>query len=146
MQPQDIVEEEELERLNALLRRENLIRSLGIVEQITSIVQASQQSQRNLHEYRVRALQSLSQSGEQGLSWHMGVAAPQEANVMVSGSAAWGSSACWALGVFWFFYVCSQALLFLALVSSQVQLPTFSQGTSSLYSHLAITPPSAAPV
>ncbi|XP_014405096.1 PREDICTED: tubulin polyglutamylase TTLL13P isoform X1 [Myotis brandtii] len=57
MQPQEIVEEEELERLNALLRRENLIRSLGIVEQITSIVQCSQQSQKKPPECRPRSHQ-----------------------------------------------------------------------------------------
>ncbi|XP_045429435.1 tubulin polyglutamylase TTLL13P isoform X2 [Pipistrellus kuhlii] len=57
MRPQAIVEEEELERLNALLRRENLIRSLGIVEQISTIVQASQQSQKKLPNYRPRSHQ-----------------------------------------------------------------------------------------
>nr|KAF6399270.1 hypothetical protein HJG59_010157 [Molossus molossus] len=57
MQPQEIVEEEELERLKALLRRENLIRSLGIVEQITSMVQPSPQSQKTLHETRPRSHQ-----------------------------------------------------------------------------------------
>uniref|UniRef100_G1PTD0 Tubulin tyrosine ligase like 13 n=1 Tax=Myotis lucifugus TaxID=59463 RepID=G1PTD0_MYOLU len=57
MQPQEIVEEEELERLNALLRRENLIRSLGIVEQITSIVQSSQQGQKKPPECRPRSHQ-----------------------------------------------------------------------------------------
>ncbi|XP_066210723.1 tubulin polyglutamylase TTLL13 [Saccopteryx leptura] len=57
MQPQEIVEEEELERLRALIRRENLIRSLGIVEQITSIVQSSHRDQRTLHEYGARSHQ-----------------------------------------------------------------------------------------
>ncbi|CAK6442426.1 unnamed protein product [Pipistrellus nathusii] len=57
MRPQAIVEEEELERLNALLRRENLIRSLGIVEQITTIVQGSQQSQKKLPNCRPRSHQ-----------------------------------------------------------------------------------------
>lgn len=70
MQPQEIVEEEELERLNALLRRENLIRRLGIVEQITSIVQSGQQSQRKPPEGRVRgSAQRLSERGP-GLSRH----------------------------------------------------------------------------
>ncbi|XP_015423219.1 PREDICTED: tubulin polyglutamylase TTLL13P [Myotis davidii] len=57
MQPQEIVEEEELERLTALLRRENLIRRLGIVEQITSIVQSGQQNQRKSPEGRPRSHQ-----------------------------------------------------------------------------------------
>ncbi|XP_054433573.1 tubulin polyglutamylase TTLL13 [Pteronotus mesoamericanus] len=51
MQPQEIVEEEELERLKALLRRENLIRSMGVVEQITSVVHPSHQDQKKFHEY-----------------------------------------------------------------------------------------------
>ncbi|XP_059534045.1 tubulin polyglutamylase TTLL13 isoform X2 [Myotis daubentonii] len=64
MQPQEIVEEEELERLNALLRRENLIRSLGIVEQITGIVQSGQQSQRKPPECRPRSHQDGPSSQE----------------------------------------------------------------------------------
>ncbi|XP_036909494.1 tubulin polyglutamylase TTLL13P-like isoform X1 [Sturnira hondurensis] len=55
MQPQEIVEEEELERLKALLQRENLIRSMGIVEQITSMVYPNHQDQKKLHEYRPRS-------------------------------------------------------------------------------------------
>ncbi|XP_035868225.1 tubulin polyglutamylase TTLL13P-like isoform X2 [Phyllostomus discolor] len=55
MQPQEIVEEEELERLKALLQRENLIRSMGIVEQITSMVHPSNRDQKKLHEYRSRS-------------------------------------------------------------------------------------------
>ncbi|XP_046511049.1 tubulin polyglutamylase TTLL13 [Equus quagga] len=51
MQPQDIVEEEELERMKALLQRENLIRSLGIVEQLTRMLHPTQRGQRKLHEY-----------------------------------------------------------------------------------------------
>ncbi|XP_031242971.1 tubulin polyglutamylase TTLL13 isoform X3 [Mastomys coucha] len=52
MQPQDIVEEEELERMKLLLQRENLIRSLGIVEQLTRMLYPSHRSHRKLHEYR----------------------------------------------------------------------------------------------
>ncbi|XP_033044904.1 tubulin polyglutamylase TTLL13P isoform X1 [Trachypithecus francoisi] len=37
MRPQQIMEEEELERMKALLQRETLIRSLGIVEQLTRL-------------------------------------------------------------------------------------------------------------
>ncbi|XP_072806883.1 tubulin polyglutamylase TTLL13 isoform X6 [Vicugna pacos] len=54
MQPQEIVEEEELERMKALLQRENLIRSLGIVEQLTHILHPSHQGQKKLHEYQPR--------------------------------------------------------------------------------------------
>ncbi|KAM5206892.1 LOW QUALITY PROTEIN: tubulin polyglutamylase TTLL13 [Hipposideros larvatus] len=54
MQPQEIVEEEELERMKALLQRENLIRSLGVVEQITRMLHPSHHGQRALHEYRPR--------------------------------------------------------------------------------------------
>uniref|UniRef100_A0A2K6FV88 Tubulin tyrosine ligase like 13 n=1 Tax=Propithecus coquereli TaxID=379532 RepID=A0A2K6FV88_PROCO len=52
MQPQQIVESEELERMKALLQRENLIRSLGIVEQITRMLHPIHQGQTKLHEYR----------------------------------------------------------------------------------------------
>lgn len=54
MQPQDIVEEEELERMKALIQRENLIRSLGIVEQLTRMLHPSHRGQKKLHEYQVR--------------------------------------------------------------------------------------------
>nr|KAF6410718.1 hypothetical protein HJG63_009161 [Rousettus aegyptiacus] len=56
MQPQEIVEEEELERMKALLQRENLIRSLGIVEQITRMLHPSRRGQKKHHEYRPRNL------------------------------------------------------------------------------------------
>nr|XP_025748868.1 neugrin isoform X2 [Callorhinus ursinus] len=52
--PQEIVEEEELERVKALLQRENLIRSLGIVEQLTRMLHPSHRGQKKLHEYRPR--------------------------------------------------------------------------------------------
>ncbi|XP_023566230.1 tubulin polyglutamylase TTLL13 isoform X2 [Octodon degus] len=51
MQPQEIVEEEELERIKGLLRRGNLIRSLGIVEQLTRMLNFSHRSQKYPHEY-----------------------------------------------------------------------------------------------
>ncbi|XP_037688985.1 tubulin polyglutamylase TTLL13P-like isoform X3 [Choloepus didactylus] len=54
MHPQDIVEEEELERMKALLQRENLIRSLGIVEQLTGMLHPSYRGQKKLQEYRPR--------------------------------------------------------------------------------------------
>lgn len=54
MHPQEIVEEEELERMKALLQRKNLIRSLGIVEQLTRMLQPNHQGQRKLEEYGVR--------------------------------------------------------------------------------------------
>ncbi|KAK2107503.1 Tubulin polyglutamylase ttll13P [Saguinus oedipus] len=56
MRPQEIVEEEELERLKALLQREMLIRSLGIVEQLTSLQHPGPQGQKKLHECRVMGL------------------------------------------------------------------------------------------
>ncbi|KAM6202402.1 LOW QUALITY PROTEIN: tubulin polyglutamylase TTLL13 [Rhynchocyon petersi] len=52
MQPQDIVEEEELARMKALLQRENLIRSLGIVEQLNRMLHPSYLAQRKLLEYQ----------------------------------------------------------------------------------------------
>ncbi|XP_046293533.2 tubulin polyglutamylase TTLL13 [Marmota monax] len=54
MQPQDIVEEEELERMKSLIQRENLIRSLGIVEQLTRMLHPSHRGQKKLHEYQPR--------------------------------------------------------------------------------------------
>ncbi|CAK7296131.1 Tubulin polyglutamylase TTLL13 [Vulpes lagopus] len=53
MHPQEIVEEEELERMKALLQRKNLIRSLGIVEQLTRMLQPNHQGQRKLEEYGI---------------------------------------------------------------------------------------------
>ncbi|XP_040979926.1 tubulin polyglutamylase TTLL6 isoform X9 [Aquila chrysaetos chrysaetos] len=38
MQPQDIVEDEEKKRVNALLQRENLIRGLGIIDQLSQLL------------------------------------------------------------------------------------------------------------
>ncbi|XP_077796446.1 tubulin polyglutamylase TTLL13 isoform X3 [Macaca mulatta] len=52
MRPQQIVEEEELERMKALLQRETLIRSLGIVEQLTRLQHPGPQGQKKLHESR----------------------------------------------------------------------------------------------
>lgn len=67
MQPQEIVEEEELERMKALLQRENLIRSLGIVEQITRMLHPSRRGQKKHHEYRVRVpMQHLTEQGNKG--------------------------------------------------------------------------------
>uniref|UniRef100_A0A8C8ZGP6 Uncharacterized protein n=1 Tax=Prolemur simus TaxID=1328070 RepID=A0A8C8ZGP6_PROSS len=64
MQPQEIVEAEELERMKALLQRENLIRSLGIVQQLTRMLHPSHRGQTKLHEFRDRPgsqeLQSVS--------------------------------------------------------------------------------------
>ncbi|XP_058150683.1 tubulin polyglutamylase TTLL13 isoform X2 [Dasypus novemcinctus] len=54
MHPQDIVEEEELERMKALLQRENLIRSLGIVEQLTGLLHPNHRGQQKLQECRPR--------------------------------------------------------------------------------------------
>lgn len=67
MQPQEIVEEEELERMKALLQRENLIRSLGIVQQLTRVLHPSHRGQKKLHEYRVRVpVQPRTEQGNKG--------------------------------------------------------------------------------
>ncbi|KAG8516338.1 Tubulin polyglutamylase TTLL13 [Galemys pyrenaicus] len=55
MQPQAIVEEEELERMKALLQRENLIRSLGIVEQLTRMLHPGHRGQKKLPESRPKS-------------------------------------------------------------------------------------------
>lgn len=69
MHPQEIVEEEELERMKALLQRENLIRSLGIVEQLTRMLHPSRRGQKKLHEYLVRVpTQPLTEHGKTGCS------------------------------------------------------------------------------
>ncbi|XP_054998724.1 tubulin polyglutamylase TTLL13 [Sorex araneus] len=62
-QPQNIVEEEEQERMKGLLQRETLIRSLGIVEQITHLLDPNPQGQK-LHEYRPRPHQDGQGGGE----------------------------------------------------------------------------------
>ncbi|XP_051837056.1 tubulin polyglutamylase TTLL13 isoform X2 [Antechinus flavipes] len=54
MQPQEIVEEEELERLKSLLQRENLIRSLGIVDQLTRMLHPTQRPQNKFPTNRAR--------------------------------------------------------------------------------------------
>lgn len=67
MQPQAIVEEEELERMKALLQRENLIRSLGVVEQITRLLHPNHRGQKALLENRVRVpTQRLTEQGSKG--------------------------------------------------------------------------------
>lgn len=50
MQPQKIVEEEELERIKGLLHREALIRSLGIIDQVAHMLHPSHQGQKKLSE------------------------------------------------------------------------------------------------
>lgn len=63
------MEEEERERMKALLQRENVIRSLGVAEQLTRMLRPSHQGQENLHEYRVRVLtQPLTEQGHEGCS------------------------------------------------------------------------------
>ncbi|XP_008047065.1 tubulin polyglutamylase TTLL13P-like [Carlito syrichta] len=54
MQPQEIVEEEELERMKALIHRKNLIQSLGIVEQLSRLLHPGPQDQKKLLECRPR--------------------------------------------------------------------------------------------
>lgn len=98
MHPQEIVEEEELERMKALLQRENLIRSLGIVEQLTRMLHPSHQGQKKLHEYRVRVpAQPLTEQGKEGCSstWWW----PQHRRLMDGiWHGAWESRVCWVLG------------------------------------------------
>ncbi|KAJ6662831.1 hypothetical protein lerEdw1_011035 [Lerista edwardsae] len=66
MTPQAIVEEEEVERVKALLRRENLIRGLGIVDQLTRLLRNSeprpaeiQKPQLNISESQPHFLQDV---------------------------------------------------------------------------------------
>ncbi|XP_063170218.1 tubulin polyglutamylase TTLL13 isoform X1 [Candoia aspera] len=49
MTPQAIVEEEEVERVKALLRRENLIRGLGIVDQLTRLLRSTEPKAMEIH-------------------------------------------------------------------------------------------------
>nr|XP_047902228.1 tubulin polyglutamylase TTLL13 isoform X2 [Anser cygnoides] len=44
MQPQDIVEDEEKKRVNALLKRKNLIRGLGIIDQLSRLLPTTDRS------------------------------------------------------------------------------------------------------
>ncbi|GAB5572149.1 tubulin polyglutamylase TTLL13P isoform X1 [Prionailurus iriomotensis] len=64
MHPQEIVEEEELERMKALLQRENLIRSLGIIEQLSHMLHPSHQGHRRLHEYRANSIRPHKKCGK----------------------------------------------------------------------------------
>lgn len=66
MTPQAIVEEEEVERVKALLRRENLIRGLGIVDQLTRLLRSTeprpaeiQKPQLNISESQPQFLQDV---------------------------------------------------------------------------------------
>ncbi|XP_038623086.1 neugrin isoform X2 [Tachyglossus aculeatus] len=59
MKPQDIVEEEELERLKALLQRENLIRSLGIADQLSRLLGPKYQPQARFPERQPRLAQDV---------------------------------------------------------------------------------------
>lgn len=78
MHPQEIVEEEELERMKALLQRENLIRSLGIIEQLSDMLHPSHRGHRRLHEYRVRVpVQHLAEPGNKGCTSTQGWPRPR---------------------------------------------------------------------
>ncbi|XP_042329065.1 LOW QUALITY PROTEIN: tubulin polyglutamylase TTLL13-like [Sceloporus undulatus] len=62
MTPQDIVEEEEVERVKALLRRETLIRGLGIVDQLSRLLPKSTEIQRthiNISESQPQLIQDI---------------------------------------------------------------------------------------
>lgn len=67
MQPQKIVEEEELERIKGLLHREALIRSLGIIDQVAHMLHPSHQGQKKLSECWVSVpTQRLTEQGNKG--------------------------------------------------------------------------------
>lgn len=73
MTPQAIVEEEEVERVKALLRRENLIRGLGIVDQLTRLLRSTepkpvevQRPHINVSECQVTLCTGLSSRGRAG--------------------------------------------------------------------------------
>ncbi|XP_039766233.1 neugrin isoform X2 [Ornithorhynchus anatinus] len=59
MKPQDIVEEEELERMRALLQREDLIRSLGIADHLSRLLGSKYQPQARFPERQPRFLQDV---------------------------------------------------------------------------------------
>lgn len=103
MRPQDIVEEEEMERIKALLQRENLIRSLGIVEQLTRLLNPTRRVQRKLHEYRVRVFTCFLQNRGRRATLACSDGKAQEAQVPASGQfrqavhAGWLERVCFSL-------------------------------------------------
>nr|XP_056721742.1 tubulin polyglutamylase TTLL13 [Euleptes europaea] len=58
MTPQAIVEEEEVERVKALLRRENLIRGLGIVDQLTRLLRNTEPRPVEIHRPHIHISES----------------------------------------------------------------------------------------
>ncbi|XP_060611431.2 tubulin polyglutamylase TTLL13 isoform X1 [Anolis sagrei] len=60
MTPQAIVEEEEVERVKALLRRENLIRGLGVIDMLTRLLSRSEPSPLEIQKPRINFAESQS--------------------------------------------------------------------------------------
>ncbi|XP_062819580.1 tubulin polyglutamylase TTLL13 isoform X3 [Anolis carolinensis] len=60
MTPQAIVEEEEVERVKALLRRENLIRGLGVINLLTRLLSHSEPSPLDIQKPRINFAESQS--------------------------------------------------------------------------------------
>nr|XP_048721837.1 tubulin polyglutamylase TTLL13 isoform X3 [Caretta caretta] len=61
MRPQDIVEDEEVERIKALLQRENLIRGLGIVDQLSRLLHTAEPRPVNVHRPHINISESQPQ-------------------------------------------------------------------------------------
>ena len=62
--PQEIVEEEELERISALLQRDNLVRGLGIVEHVYRLLHCTPGTMglqlKNQHKYNIVGISKTS--------------------------------------------------------------------------------------
>ncbi|XP_073160682.1 tubulin polyglutamylase TTLL13 isoform X3 [Lepidochelys kempii] len=61
MRPQEIVEDEEVERIKALLQRENLIRGLGIVDQLSRLLHTAEPRPVNVHRPHINISESQPQ-------------------------------------------------------------------------------------
>lgn len=87
MQPQDIVEHEEKRRVNSLLRREKLIRNLGIIKQLSQLLLTPDTQEPCALQSQVMALPRATHTAEaegwREVNWAMNI----------SGGAGWGSAA-----------------------------------------------------
>ncbi|XP_043349926.1 tubulin polyglutamylase TTLL13-like isoform X8 [Dermochelys coriacea] len=61
MRPQEIVEDEEVERIKALLQRENLIRGLGIVDQLSRLLHTTEPRPLDVHRPHINISESQPQ-------------------------------------------------------------------------------------
>ncbi|XP_074822801.1 tubulin polyglutamylase TTLL13 isoform X1 [Natator depressus] len=61
MRPQEIVEDEEVERIKALLQRENLIRGLGIVDQLSRLLHTTEPRPVDVHRPHINISESQPQ-------------------------------------------------------------------------------------